>query len=174
MRLEISGDIHASGFDHTETLRLARRAARHRPTVIALEDVSRLGRRPTEIMAQLARLRRAGVQIRLTSGIANRDSDDQFVPALLMALSAHERQETTRRTSKAVQDARTRGSSSGRPRVMTPERQAMAARMLSQGRRGSRVLTVVRGLGGPNISQSAYYLWQKAWLAGGHRTSPRR
>lgn len=45
---------------------------------------------------------------------------------------------------------------------MTPERQAIAARMMSQGR---QILEIIRGLDGPNISQSACYLWQKAWLA---------
>ena len=94
------------------------------------------------------------------------DTADRFVPAVLAALSALERQETTRQTSRAIRAARARGARLGRPRVMTAERQALASRMLSQGKRGRQVLAVVRGLNGPNVSQSAYYLWQKAWLVG--------
>lgn len=96
---------------------------------------------------------------------SNQAPRDRSVPALLIALSALERRETSKRNSEAVQDARARGSSLGRPLVMTPERRAIAMRMLLQGRRGPQILKVICGLEGPNISQSAYYLWQKAWLA---------
>ena len=48
---------------------------------------------------------------------------------------------------------------------MTEARKVLAARMLRQGRRGPGVLAIIRDLDGPPISQSAYYIWQKAWLA---------
>lgn len=167
MRLEISGAIQAARFDHSTTLQHTRRAARHRPTEITLAGLNRLGRGPVEVMERVSGLHHKGVRIRLASDETSRDIDDQFVPALLTALSSLERQETARRTSKAIQIGRARGSSAGRPLVMTPERRAIAARMLLQGKRGRQILQVIRGLGGPSISQSAYYLWQRAWLAGG-------
>ncbi len=130
-----------------------------------MEGLGQLGRQPSDIMAQISYLRYKDVRIFLRSNKIDQAPRDRSVPALLIALSALERRETSKRNSEAVQDARARGSSLGRPLVMTPERRAIAMRMLLQGRRGPQILKVIRGLEGPNISQSAYYLWQKAWLA---------
>ncbi len=166
MGLEISDIAEVPEPGHTRTLRLARCAARRGFTEVLLGSLSQLGRQPSEIMARIFCLRHKGVRIFLKSDEIGCAPIDRSVPALLTALSTLERQETARRTSRAVHSARARGSSTGRPAVMTPERQVIAARMLSQGKRGPQVLRVISGLGGPNISQSAYYLWQKAWLAG--------
>lgn len=165
MRLEVIEIEKASIAGRSTILRSAMCAAKHGPAEIVIDRVSRLGRQPAVIMGQISHLRRAGIRIFVRSGENTMIPIDRSVPALLMTLSALEREEISRRTSKAVLSARTRGSSSGRPLVMTLERQAIAARMLSQGKRGPQILKVIRGLGGPNISQSAYYLWQKAWLA---------
>lgn len=166
MRFEILDIAEAPRPDHARTLRLARRTVGHGPAEVFLGGLSQLGHQPSDIMERISRLRHKGVRIFLKSDEIGFAPIDRSVPALLTGLSTLERQETARRTSRAVHSARARGSSTGRPAVMTPERQVIAARLLSQGRRGQQVLKVIRGLGGPNISQSAYYLWQKAWLAG--------
>ncbi len=161
MKLEISDIADASDAGHAQALRLARRGS----TEVFMEGLGQLGRQPSDIMAQISYLRYKDVRIFLRSNKIDQAPRDRSVPALLIALSALERRETSKRNSEAVQDARARGSSLGRPLVMTPERRAIAMRMLLQGRRGPQILKVIRGLEGPNISQSAYYLWQKAWLA---------
>jgi len=53
----------------------------------------------------------------------------------------------------------------GRPHAMTAERRGVAAAMVRGGMRGKNVLNVLKLLDGPSISQSAYYCWQKAFLA---------
>ena len=161
MKLEISDIADASDAGHAQALRLARRGS----TEVFMEGLGQLGRQPSDIMAQISYLRYKDVRIFLRSNKIDQAPRDRSVPALLIALSALERRETSKRNSEAVQDARARGSSLGRPLVMTPEQRAIAMRMLLQGRRGPQILKVIRGLEGPNISQSAYYLWQKAWLA---------
>lgn len=168
MKLEISDIADASDPGHAQAFRLARGVTRHGSTEVFLEGLGQLGRQPSDIMAQISYLRYKNVRIFLKSNKISRAPIDRSVPALLMALSALERRETSKRNSEAVQDARARGSSLGRPLVMTPERRALAIRMLKQGKRGPPILKVIRQLGGGNISQSAYYLWQKAWLAGKH------
>lgn len=173
MESHISDTIQASSCDRIEALRRMRRAARHGPTDITVEELGQLGRRPTEVMEQISRLRHAGAHILLASDETSRDVDDQFVQALLAALPTLERQETARRTSEAIQSGRARGSSAGRPLVMTPERQAIAARMLLQGQRGPQILKVIRGMEGPAISRSAYYLWQKARVMNWHEATRR-
>lgn len=149
----------------TQVFQATERTTRRGRPEILIEDLGKLGHEPTKIMERVSFLRDRGPRISCKSDDAFRDSIDQLVPALLTALSALERQQMTRRTRETIQNARARGSPAGRPLVMTPERQAIAARMLSQGKRGKEILNVIRGLGVPNISQSAYYLWQKAWLA---------
>lgn len=165
MKLEISDIADASDPGHAQALRIASRVTKHGSTEVFLLGLRQLGRQPPDVMAQISFLRYKGVRIFLKSNKIGRAPIDRSVPALLMALSALERRETSKRTREAVQDSRARGSSLGRPLVMTPERRTLAARMLLLGRRGPQILKVIRGLGGPNISQSAYYLWQKAWLA---------
>ncbi|WP_313352861.1 recombinase family protein [Paracoccus sp. (in: a-proteobacteria)] len=174
MEFHISDTIQASCLlDRNEALPRTRRAASHGPTVITVENLGQLGRRPTEIMERISRLRRAGAQIVFATGKTSRDGYGQFVRELLAALSTLERLETTRATREAIQIGRARGSSAGRPRVMTPERQAIAARMLLQGQRGPQILKVIRGLEGPAVSRSAYYLWQKARLTEGQNATRR-
>jgi len=141
------------------------RIAHRCKTGLSLESASQLGDQPVEIMQRLALLRCTGATVlRIGSLDSAKDSADAAVPVLLNALSTLERQQTTKRTSDAVYDAKARGGSFGRPRVMTPARKAIAARMLAQGKRGPKVLAVIRRIEGPSISQSAYYLWQKAWI----------
>ncbi len=161
-RADMSFDAHLPmNATSRGTLRTVRRAARTMPVNIFFSKLRRLGNDPNEIMEQTSDFRREGVRLRINSEGANQSGTDQFVRALMTELSILERQETTRRTSKAVHSARAHGSPSGRPLVMTPERQAIATRMLKQGKRGREILSVVRGLDGSAISQSAYYLWRK-------------
>ena len=148
----------------TENLRLAKRVVRHGAIEVNLNGLDWLGRKPLVIMKNLSEIRRKGAGVNLRAEEIAQDSYDHVVPALLARLSVLERRETAKQTSDAVRNAKVRGSSLGRPLVMTPERKVIAARMLAQGRRGREVLLVVQGLKGPGISQSAYYLWQKAWL----------
>ena len=147
MRFTVSDMAGAYGLNHANVLRLIRLSTILGPIAIVIACVSQLGCRPIEIMARISYLRRAGACIRLRSGEINADTIDRFIPALLTALSILERQETARRTSEAVHGAKARGSSSGRPLAMTPERQAIAVRMLSQGRRGQQILEVIPWIG---------------------------
>ncbi len=163
--LELSNHLHSAAAHRAQALRLARRAAGGVSVNVAIDDLDCLGESTIDAMQSFAALRRKGVSLKVKTDAIDQGTADQVVPALLKALSAMERQKTTRQTSEAVRNAKIRGGFFGRPRVMTPERQVIAARMLAQGKRGREVLTVIRGLAGPGISQSGYYLWQKAWLA---------
>lgn len=150
--------------NHAETLRRARYLASRGSVEIVVDRLDWTGVNPLRLMTFLSDLLCRGAHIDVEAEKVGQLSLDRLVPALLSELSAAERRATSIRTSRAVQDAKASGSSLGRPLVMTPERRALAVRMLSQGKRGPQVLALIRGLGGPSISQSAYYLWQKAWL----------
>lgn len=162
--LELSNYLHSAAAHRTQALRLARRAAGRVSVDVAIDDLDCLGECTIDAMQSFAALRRRGGHLMFKMYETGQSAADRVVPTLLAGLSAIEQQETTRQTSVAVRNAKVRGGSFGRPRVMTPERQVIAARMLAHGKRGREVLTVIRGLAGPGISQSGYYLWQKAWL----------
>lgn len=111
---------------------------------------------PKDIMRHVSLIRRHGV--------APNVYDTELVSDCLAVLAQIETSEITKRTSDIIHRKIRAGTILGRPRSMTPEREAIATRMLAQGKRGKNILAVVRTCEGPSISQSAYYLWQKAWL----------
>ncbi|WP_170167035.1 recombinase family protein [Paracoccus methylarcula] len=145
-----------------QRLRYARRVARHTPTEFVVNKIVELGDQPVMVMRVVADLRERGIGLRaIADGIDTMQSTEVIVPRLLFILSEMERVETRMRTSEAVRHAQSEGIVCGRPFTMTPERQAIAVRMLAQGKSGREVLDVVKAIRGPNISRSAYYLWQK-------------
>ncbi|WYI65935.1 recombinase family protein [Thioclava sp. GXIMD4216] len=146
-------------------IRRIRRVARSQECSISFEGLRPLGRQPSEIMNRLSSLHRAGASIDVKLGDDCDLKLGQAVPVLLQVLSAVERKNTSQRTQRELRHAKSSNTVSGRPLVMTLQRQVTAARMLAQGKSGMQILPVVRALAGPPISQSAYYLWQKAWLA---------
>ncbi|WP_406737038.1 recombinase family protein [Thioclava sp. GXIMD4215] len=146
-------------------IRRIRRVARSQECSISFEGLRPLGRQPSEIMNRLSSLHRAGASIDVKLGDDCDLKLERAVPELLQVLSAIERQNTSQRTTRELRRAKASHSAYGRPLVMTPQRQVTAARMLAQGKRGMQILPVVRAMTGPPISQSAYYLWQKVWLA---------
>lgn len=54
-----------------------------------------------------------------------------------------------------------RGHYPGRTKVMTPEREKEAGRLINEGKRGNEVWRALEPLPGPPISRAAYYVWQK-------------
>ncbi len=82
----------------------------------------------------------------------------------LMAIFAEmERDLIRERTMAGMKRAKERGDPHGRPRVMTDERVMEAVALLASGRRGNDVWKELRKVGGPPLSRSAYYMWQRAY-----------
>ena len=86
-----------------------------------------------------------------------------FVAEALHRLGHIEAQALSNATKQHMSKSAERGTKSGRRKCMTPERIAVATRMLLSGASGLTVHRAVKGLPGPNLGQSTYYLWQKNW-----------
>lgn len=98
-----------------------------------------------------------------------------FISDALRQLSDLEACARSKSTKLHMSKSAARGTKSGRHRCMTPERIAVATRMLMNGASGLTVHRAAKGLPGPNLAQSTYYLWQKSWketVLEGQHTEP--
>ncbi len=86
-----------------------------------------------------------------------------FIADALRQLSSVEAHAQSNAMKLHMSQSAGRGTKSGRVKSMTPERIAVATRMLLSGASGLTVHRAVRELPGPNLGQSTYYLWQKSW-----------
>jgi DNA invertase Pin-like site-specific DNA recombinase len=127
--------------------------------------LSDLGTSPIQIM-DLIQLSRAGGPYLECSrdGFDTRAPTATQIRAALQELTHLERNLFSEQVRDEIAEAHRRAKRAARPKVMTPERQAVAAQMLAVGKRGEFVLNLIRTLEGPSISLSSYYNWQKAWL----------
>jgi len=118
------------------------------------------------IAATVEAARELGVHIRcLDEAFDSRNDWQSQIGTLLSALNRLDRKGFSDRTKIALQEAKARGQRLGRKPSMTDLRKAVAIQMLEAGYKGTKIWKTLAVLEGPPISQSAYYLWQKAWLA---------
>ncbi len=118
------------------------------------------------IAATLEAARELGIHIRsLDEAFDSRTDWQSQIGTLLSALNRLDRKGFSDRTKIALQDAKARGQRLGRKPSMTDLRKAVAIQMIEAGYKGIKIWKTLAILEGPPISQSAYYLWQKTWLA---------
>ena len=118
------------------------------------------------IAATVEAAREAGIHIRcLDEAFDSRDGWQSQIGTMLTALNRLDRKGFSDRTKIALQEAKARGQRLGRKPSMTDLRKAVAIQMIEAGYKGTKIWKTLAVLEGPPISQSAYYLWQKAWLA---------
>ncbi|WP_417264122.1 recombinase family protein [Celeribacter sp.] len=118
------------------------------------------------IAATVEAARELGIHIRCLDEAFNSRNDWQSqIGTLLTALNRLDRKGFSDRTKIALQEAKARGQRLGRKPSMTDLRKAVAIQMIEAGYKGTKIWKTLAVLEGPPISQSAYYLWQKTWLA---------
>ncbi|WP_339696323.1 recombinase family protein [Celeribacter baekdonensis] len=118
------------------------------------------------IAATLEVARKLGIHILCLDEAFNSRNDWQSqIGTLLTALNRLDRKGFSDRTKIALQEAKARGQRLGRKPSMTGLRKAVAIQMIEAGYKGIKIWKTLAILEGPPISQSAYYLWQKTWLA---------
>ena len=103
---------------------------------IVMSDTSRLSRDLLNGLAEVRRLRRAGVGCRFLTGLDVSDPDAEDAELRLnleLSLAEHQRRVIGRKTRQGLARARAEGKTLGRRPEMTAERAAMAAEMLGGG-----------------------------------------
>ena len=137
----------------------------HRPKLEAVLDhlrpgdtlvvwrLDRLGRNLRHLIATVNDLAAAGVGFRsLTEGIDTTTPSGRLTFHLFGALAEFERELIRERTAAGLAAARARGRSGGRPRVMTPEKLAVARQMYDS--RGHTLAAIAAVVG---VSRSTLY-----------------
>lgn len=118
------------------------------------------------IAATVEAARELGIHIRcLNEAFDSRNDWQSQIGTLLTGLNLLDRKGFSDRTKIALQEAKARGQRLGRKPSMTDLRKAIAIQMIEAGYKGTKIWKTLAVLEEPPISQSAYYLWQKAWLA---------
>lgn len=121
-----------------------------RGDVLVVWRLDRLGRSTADLLALVAELERAGVELRsLTEGIDTRSPGGRLVFTIFAALAEFEREIIRERTRAGLAAARARGRRGGRPAKMTPERARAALTMQRQGHSQGEIARVF------NVSQTA-------------------
>jgi DNA invertase Pin-like site-specific DNA recombinase len=140
----------------------AMRAAQHPGSEFVVWKLDRLGRTLGGILETLEMLADRSIEfVSLTERIDTRGPMGKAMIRLLAVFAELERDLIRERTMAGMARARERGDAHGRPKAMTPEREAAATRMLVDGARGNEVWKAMQKLDGPKISRAAYYSWQK-------------
>jgi DNA invertase Pin-like site-specific DNA recombinase len=115
--------------------------------------LDRLGRNLRHLIATVNDLAAAGIGFRsLTEGIDTTTSAGRLVFHMFGALAEFERELIRERTAAGLVAARVRGRSGGRPRVMTPEKLAVARQMYDS--RRHTLATIATTVG---VSRSTLY-----------------
>lgn len=138
--------------------------AQHPGTEFVVWKLDRLGRTLEGIIDTMKLL--AEREVRFVSLTENIDTKGPMGKAMIhiMAVMAElERDLIAERTRAGIKRARERGESGGRPRSMTPEREAKARELIMAGKRGNAVWLELKDMPGPPIGRAAYYRWQKLW-----------
>jgi|GEM_PF-5892661 Resolvase, N terminal domain. len=119
------------------------------------------------IAATVEAARKMGIHVRsLDEAFDSRNDWQSQIGTLLSGLDRLDRKGFSDRAKIALQEAKARGQRLGRKPSMTDLRKAVAIQMIEAGYKGTKIWKILAVLDGPPISQSAYYLWQKTWLAG--------
>lgn len=146
--------------EFTKALKLAR----HEGTEFVVWKLDRLGRTIRGIIDTMQLIDERGVH--MVSLTERFDISTPFGRAILHFLAVFaqlERDLIRERTMAGLKRAKERGGAHGRPKSMTPEREAKADKMLRDGERGATVWREVKAMPGPGLSRAAYYAWQQLW-----------
>lgn len=142
----------------------ALKTAQHPGSEFVVWKLDRLGRTVPIILETLETLRDRGVRfVSLTEQIDVSSPTGHAFMQFSAMMAELERNLIIERTNAGIQRARERGKMAGRKPSMTPERIAMAERLLSKDMRGNEVWAELKKINGPTISRAAYYKWQKQW-----------
>lgn len=145
-------------------LTTALKMAQHEGTEFVVWKLDRLGRSIRGIIETMQIFEKRGV--RLVSITERFDLSTPFGKAILHFLAVFaelERDLIRERTMAGLQRAKERGDPHGRPRAMTPEREALGDELLRGGYRGASVWKRLQAMPGPKLSRSAYFAWQQLW-----------
>ncbi len=113
--------------------------------------LDRLGRNLAHLVATITQLGERGVGfVSLTESIDMDTAAGRLQFAMMAALAAFERDRLRERTVAGLAAARARGSVGGRPPIMTPEKLAVARRMLDEGKPKSVVARTI-GVSRPTL-----------------------
>ncbi len=112
-----------------------------RVTVVALD---RLGRSLSGIIRTIDEMERAGVTLRsLREGVDFSTSTGKMLAGIFASLAEYERVLIRERAAAAREAARARGRHTGRPRVLSNDRAALARRMREAGEHVSTIATTL-------------------------------
>lgn len=136
--------------------------------VLAVTDLTRLGRSTRDLSSIVATLGERGIGFRsLTEPwLDTTTAHGQLIFNMFAALAEYERSRLSERTKAGLDAARSRGRNGGRPRSMTPSKEDTARQLRSQGKTLSEIAgtlsvslsTVTRTLGrgaGANVRLEA-------------------
>lgn len=84
-----------------------------------------------------------------------------LVRFLLRELKEAEKRISSTIAAAEIHRAKLHGARHGRPQSMTPERAAVATKMIKAGQTGQIVWKTLVAMQGPPMGRSAYYLWLK-------------
>lgn len=155
-------DKASGGTDKRPAFIRAMKTAQHAGSEFVVWKLDRLGRTLKGVLDTMELL--AGREIQFVSLTERIDTGGPMGKAMIRLLAVFaelERDLIRERTVAGMKRAKERGEPHGRAKVMTPEREKEAARLLSEGVRGNEVWRKLEPLPGPPISRAAYYVWQK-------------
>ena len=118
-----------------------------------------VGANGQDVMVAIRRLRNRNALPALDRPIG------QTLPLLVDLLSSLDRDRRAQLTRQDVKQAKARGHKNGRPISMTCERINIAREMLRAGYQGVVIFSAVAAIAGPNLSRSAYFMWQKSEMS---------
>ena len=102
--------------------------------VLIVWKLDRIGRSTQDLLAIASRLESVGAHLRcLTQPIDTTTPHGRLVFTVLAAVAEYERDLIRERTLAGLEAARRRGRVGGRPPALTPERAALAKRLLGEG-----------------------------------------
>lgn len=102
--------------------------------VLVVWKLDRIGRSTQDLLAIASRLEEVGAHLRsLTQPIDTTTPHGRLVFTVLAAVAEYERDLIRERTLAGLEAARRRGRVGGRPPALTPERAALAKRLLGEG-----------------------------------------
>lgn len=146
-------DLHRPGLRRTHrTAALSALLEQLRPgDTLVVWRLDRLGRATSHLIQTVTALEERGVGFAsLTESIDTTTPAGRVLIGVLAALAGSERDLIRERTLAGLQAARERGRVGGRPTSMTPDKLAVAARVLSEGRSKSTIAATI-GISGATL-----------------------
>lgn len=113
--------------------------------LLTVQEVDRLGRNLLEGLLTLSELFQRGVAVKVLDGVAaGEHTDRSLVLDLALALAEDRRRDIARKTRNGLDAARARGTTGGRPTVVTGDRRRS---ILARRAEGESLRQIARGIG---------------------------